>query len=111
MPFSFRFNGSFFRLSDFLGRLERYIDKRRHSLQVSGRLLLINGISLTAAESGFPKMQASIAATAYLVPPQEGMFNGATPQGPSTPGAAQPAGNQTPAPAPAAPAATAAVKP
>jgi hypothetical protein len=111
MPFSFRFNGSFFRLSDFLGRLERYIDKRRSSLQVSGRLLLINGISLSAAESGFPKMQASIAATAYLVPPQEGTFNGATPQGPSTPGAAQPAGNPAPAPAPAAPAATAAVKP
>lgn len=111
MPFSFRFTGSFFRLDDFLSHLERYIDQRRDSLQVSGRLLLVNGISLNAAQSGFPQMEASISATAYLVPPDEGTFNGATPQGPATGGAAggaaQPtsaAPTSTPTPTPTAPA-------
>jgi hypothetical protein len=105
MPFSFKFTGSFFRLSDFLARLERYIDKRRDSIQVSGRLLLVNGISLQAAQTGFPQMEASISATAYLVPPDEGTFNGATPQAPAGAGgaAAQPA-STAPTPSPTAPA-------
>ncbi|MDQ6915106.1 MAG: hypothetical protein M3155_04765, partial [Actinomycetota bacterium] len=79
MPFSFKFAGSFFRLDGFLLRLERYITPRRDVIDVSGRLLVINGIALTAGSGGFPHMQASIAATAYLVPPDQGTFNGATP--------------------------------
>jgi hypothetical protein len=109
MPFSFRFTGSFFRLSDFLARLEHYITPRRGTIDVNGRLLLINGIALNAAQSGFPSMQASISATAYLVPPDEGTFAGATPQGPAGAGGSQqPVSSSSPAPSPA-PAAT--VKP
>ena len=109
MPFSFRFTGSFFRLSDFLARLEHYITPRRDTIDVNGRLLLINGIALNAAQSGFPSMQASISATAYLVPPDEGTFAGATPQGPAGSGSSQqPVSSSSPAPSPA-PAAT--VKP
>ena len=94
--------GSFFRLSDFLSRLERYITPRRDAIDVSGRLLLIDGIGLSAAQSGFPRMQASISATAYLVPPDEGTFNGATPQGPAGSGSSQPASSPSPASPPAA---------
>ena len=83
MPFTFAFEGSFFKLSDFLTKLERYIKPTRTSVKVRGRLLLVDGLSLTAASGGFPKMKASIAATAYLLPPDQGMFDGATPQGPS----------------------------
>lgn len=105
MPFSFKFTGSFFRLDDFLSRLERYITARRDTIDVSGRLLLVNGIALTAGDGGFPRMQASISATAYLVPPDQGTFNGATPQGPAT-GAAnpQPVSSTPPTSAPTAPA-------
>jgi type II secretory pathway pseudopilin PulG len=101
MPFSFRFTGSFFRLSDFLSRLDHYISKRRDSLQVSGRLLLVDGIALNASPGGFPNMQASIAATAYLVPPDQGTFSGATPQGPPAAGSAQPASTSAATPGPA----------
>jgi hypothetical protein len=105
MPFSFKFAGSFFRLDDFLSRLERYITARRDAIDVSGRLLMVNGIALTSGDGGFPHMQASISATAYLVPPDQGTFNGATPQGPAT-GASttQPVSSTPPAPAPTAPA-------
>jgi hypothetical protein len=106
MPFSFKFSGNFFRLDSFLSRLESYITARREAVDVSGRLLLINGISLTAGDGGFPTMSASVAATAYLVPSAQGTFNGATPTGPSATVGAQPAATTTPAPAP-----TATVKP
>jgi hypothetical protein len=105
MPFSFKFAGSFFRLDDFLSRLEGYITARRDAIDVSGRLLLVNGIALTAGAGGFPHMQASISATAYLVPPDEGTFNGATPQGPAASGSSgQPAASTPPSLTPTAPA-------
>lgn len=103
MPFTFTFEGSFFKLSEFLTKLERYTTARRRSVDVRGRLLLINGISLNAASKGFPAMTAAIAAQAYLLPVDQGLYNGASPTGPSavTP---QPASNSGGAP-PVAPAA------
>jgi hypothetical protein len=83
MPFNFTFEGSFFKLSDFLTKLESYISARRRSVDVRGRLLLVNGISLNAASKGFPTMTASIAAQAYLLPVDQGLFDGASPAGPS----------------------------
>jgi hypothetical protein len=83
MPFSFSFEGSFFRLSDFLTRIERYIKPRGSAVDVNGRLLLVDGIALNAAAAGFPRMKASIAATAYLLPASQGLFGGASPAGPS----------------------------
>ena len=72
-------------------------------------LLLINGISLSADQNGFPHMKAAIAATAYLLPPAEGTFNGATPTGPAGGSAG---GQPTSASgSPAAPPAPAVVKP
>lgn len=90
MPFSFAFEGDFFKLSDFLTRIERYIKPRRDDVNVQGRLLLVDGISLTAAQSGFPRMKAAIAATAYLLPASQGLFDGASPQGPSATTPTQP---------------------
>jgi len=101
MPFSFTFEGNFFRLSDFLRKLDRYVTPKGENLAVNGRLLTVDGIALTAAASGFPRITASVAATAYLVPGEQGTFGGATPEGPpasgqpATPGAgtAPPASN------------------
>ena len=103
--FSFQFAGSFFRLDDFLGHLQGYITASRQALSVTGRLLVINGIGLNAGSQGFPHMEASIAATAYLVPPGQGTFNGATPQAPPAASSANQAASTTaPAPSPVAPA-------
>jgi len=105
MPFSFAFEGSFFKLSEFLTRIERYIKPSREDIRVHGRLLLVDGISLTAAQSGFPKMKASIAATAYLLPASQGLYDGASPQGPSA-ATTQPQAVSDGAPSPSGPAAT-----
>jgi hypothetical protein len=111
MPFTFTFTGNFFRLSSFFHNLQRFIVTTRRQLRVSGRLLTVDGITLQPAESGFPRMTASVASTAYLLPADEGLTDGATPQTPSTaPGSAQPAAGSggsapTPVTATAAPAA------
>jgi Tfp pilus assembly protein PilO len=83
MPFSFEFTGSFFKLADFFGHVERYIRASAKRVDVTGRLLMIDGISLKASPTGFPSMSASVSATTYLLPQSEGVTAGATPSGPA----------------------------
>ncbi len=83
MPFDFRFNGRFFRLETFLEELDRMVSvNKKGSLSVRGRLLTVDGFSL----SGGPAMSASIHATSYLLPADQGLTNGATPSSPAAVG-------------------------
>jgi hypothetical protein len=101
MPFEFVFDGSFFDMEHFFTGVQRFAAIGDDSnLSVRGRLLTVDAFSLTASRSGFPKVKASINATAYLVPQDEGLTGGATPQGPAAPG-----GTPAPSGSPAAPAA------
>jgi hypothetical protein len=107
MPFSFTFEGDFFRLSGFFRKLERFVVAGHDRVRVDGRLLTVDGIALTPSPEGFPKVTASVVATAYLLPDAEGLLGSATPSGPG--GAASggttatgTAGTSTPAPATAA---------
>jgi len=88
MPFSFTFQGSFFKLSDFFGRLERFIVATNKRVAVSGRLLTIDGIGLGPGNNGFPQIKAGVAATAYLLPTDQGLTAGATPGAPAAGGQA-----------------------
>lgn len=110
MPFSFTFEGSFFRLSDFFARVEGLIQSRKRGLSVRGRLLTIDGLALTAGPQGFPTMKASVAATAYLLPAEQGLTNGATPTAPPASGA-QPVSTTSTAAPKTPPAATVKVGP
>jgi Tfp pilus assembly protein PilO len=83
MPFSFEFDGSFFDMEHFLDRVAAFTQVDGNRISINGRLLTVDGISLTASRFGFPKVKANIAATAYLLPSDEGLTNGATPQGPA----------------------------
>jgi hypothetical protein len=81
-PFSFTFRGSFFHLADFFGRLERFVAATKRGLQVRGRLLTVDSITLGPGAGGFPQIDATVAATAYLLPPSQGLAAGASPTGP-----------------------------
>ncbi len=81
-PFSFDYVGPFFRLSDFLGGLQRYVDMDGERLAVDGRLLRVDGFSLSEAEAGSPP-QVSIQATAFTLPEGQSALGGATPTGPA----------------------------
>jgi type II secretory pathway pseudopilin PulG len=103
LPFNFTFQGNFFHLANFLGRLEHYVVATNKKLSVSGRLMTLNGISFGPGPQGFPQISATISATTYLVPASEGLTNGASPSGPAA-SASSPtvAGSTSSAPATAA---------
>jgi hypothetical protein len=68
MPFSFGFQGSYFRLSDFFNRLEDFVTVENKKLDVTGRLLLIGSINVLPAGDS-KQLTATIGAASYLVPP------------------------------------------
>lgn len=91
-PFTFTFQGNFFRLSDFFGRLERFVVADNERVSVSGRLMSLDAIQLTPGGAGFPQIAATVSATTYLLPTNEGLVAGATPMGPA-PASSQPVSN------------------
>jgi hypothetical protein len=102
--FSFNFQGNFFHLSDFFNRLQRFVTATRHQISISGRLMTLNAISLSAGPSGFPQITANVSATAYMLPASQGLVAGASPTGPASgavPASTSPSSTSTPT-APAA---------
>jgi hypothetical protein len=83
MPFSFSFRGSFFNMSSFFSRLERFVSVRNARMDVTGRLLRVESVTLKPDQTGFPRIRAEIGASSYLVPSSEGLTAGATPKGPA----------------------------
>jgi hypothetical protein len=108
MPFQFSFRGSFFSLGEFFQRLDSFVDVNGKRMDVNGRLVLLDTITLAPDPAGFPKIRAQIGATTYLLPPTEGLLAGATSQGPGAgspatpgqPGQATPGGSAPASPAP-----------
>lgn len=95
MPFTFTFNGSFFDLYHLMQKIQGFTVASRHGrLQVNGRLLTIQSLSLSGGGSsssesgGSNQLTGTVSATAYVLPPGEGLTVGATP---AAPAGAQPA--------------------
>lgn len=82
LRFNLIFQGSFFKMADFVHNVRSLVRKRGNRLSVSGRLLTVDAIAFKEGDFGFPQVKAGIAVTAYLVPATQGLFAGATPQGP-----------------------------
>lgn len=82
-PFTFTFQGNFFHLANFFGRLERFVVADNKQVSVSGRLMSLDAIQLSPGGAGFPQIAATVSATTYLLPTNEGLVAGATPMGPA----------------------------
>jgi hypothetical protein len=98
MPFSFDFQGKFFDMQRFLQSIDRLTAVQGKTISVKGRLLTVDGISLKAGPNGFPDVDATVAATAYLLPADEGLTAGATPTGPAAGGTTVASTSSSPAP-------------
>jgi Tfp pilus assembly protein PilO len=97
LPFSFIFEGSYLDLQRFLAKVDEYVQVRGDDVLVSGRLLTIDGVSLTHAADKAGKVKATVAATAYLAPDEAAAAAsaaGATTDG-STPSASTGTSNTT----------------
>jgi hypothetical protein len=109
LPFSFTFEGSYFDLEHLFRKLTEFATlDAAGKLDVNGRLLTINSVSLSGAGGAEASkagagLTGSISATAYVMPASASL-TGATGASPSTSAAASPAsstsaGSSTPAPA------------
>jgi len=93
MPYQLSFQGSFFQMADFIKGLDSLVKTANSAVDVTGRLITINGFSLSPDETaGFPVLEASFSVTTYVLPAAETTTSGATPSSPeavtSTPAAA-----------------------
>lgn len=83
MPYTLTFKGSFFHVADFIQGLDSLVRTKNEQVEVTGRLITINGFTLTEDPGkGFPYLEASFTVTTFLVPPEEGVTGGATPSSP-----------------------------
>jgi hypothetical protein len=109
LPFSFTFEGSYFDLEHLFRKLTEFATlNAAGKLDVNGRLLTINSLTLSGAGGSEPakaggELTGSISATAYVMPPSTAI-TGTPSTGSATSAAASPAssttaGSSTPAPA------------
>jgi Pilus assembly protein, PilO len=60
------FEGRFYDLSDFLYRLRNLVDVHQGVLNATGRLFLVDSITLNQGEQSFPQVKAALTVSAYL---------------------------------------------
>jgi Tfp pilus assembly protein PilO len=84
MPYNLQFTGTFFQIADFLQGLDRLVETTNGRVAVDGRLMTVDGFSLTQnAGKGFPALQADLYVTTYVTPPGQGVTAGATTTAPA----------------------------
>jgi hypothetical protein len=90
MPFTFKFEGDFFRMERLFSDIEKFTSTipSGEDVDVRGRLVTVDGFALVESRiHGFPRVHASVAATSYVLPPGEGAFDGASAEAPAAAGA------------------------
>jgi len=85
MPYSLKFEGSFFQIADFIEGLDALVKTHNENVAVDGRLITVDGFALQPSQdAGFPTLEANFAVTTFLTPPSQGITAGASPAGPET---------------------------
>jgi Tfp pilus assembly protein PilO len=110
MPYNLKFTGDFFQIANFLESLDEMVHMPHGEVDVTGRLLTVDGFALApeksaagASLSAIPTLTASLSVTTYLTPADQGITAGATLSGPapatSAPATPTPASSTTTTPA------------
>ena len=83
MPYSLTFEGDFFSIANFIHGLDSMVEPKSSSVAVSGRLITVDGFSLSADSTRpFPALRGTFLVTTYLTPPAADATAGATLAGP-----------------------------
>jgi hypothetical protein len=118
MPFTFIFKGSFAGLAHLFNQVEGFaVRTNTGGLAVNGRLLTIQGVTITPESGGSAgnktaggssassgALTATVTATAYVLPATQGLTGGASPSGPSAAGATTASAGSSTSSTPATPA-------
>jgi len=97
MPYTLEFQGDFFSIADLLADLDKQVGTGK-SVEVNGRLLTINGFTMTTNEET-GGLDVELLMTSYVLPESQGLTAGATP---TAPPATVPAATTTPTAVPTA---------
>jgi Tfp pilus assembly protein PilO len=65
-PFSFKFRGSYFDLQRLLAEVDRFARVKGTAVAVSGRLLTIDGLTISPTAQGRSRIQGMVTARAYV---------------------------------------------
>jgi Tfp pilus assembly protein PilO len=92
LPIALGFNGTFAGLTNFFGRIERFVTVHGDRVAIDGRLVRISSIDIEPGESGWPSINAKLGAAAYIVPAAQSLAGSgssakaasSTPSAPST---------------------------
>ena len=95
LPFSVTFSGNYFGLESFLRRMHAFTTVHGQTISVRGRLMAVDGIVLTPSAAGFPDIQATLTASAFLAPAAP---SAPSPSASTTPGQQPATGGSAPAP-------------
>ncbi len=68
VPVTLKFTGTYFEMTRFLHKIERYTITRGDDIDVRGRLVSVDGVTLTPGLAGFPQVSAEVQATVYRAP-------------------------------------------
>jgi len=89
MPYDLKFTGDYFQIADFLKRLDGMVNSQHGLVDVHGRLLTVDALSLAPVDSAaaqptpLPPLVAQLTVNAYISPADQGITAGATPAGPA----------------------------
>jgi Tfp pilus assembly protein PilO len=85
MPYGLTFSGNFFQIANFIKGIDSLVHSGNRKATVDGRLVTVNGFSLTAAlgEEVSSQLTANFAVTTYVTPPELGLTAGASPSSPA----------------------------
>lgn len=83
MPYDLAFSGGFFQIADFMAGLDAMVKVEDDGVGVNGRLLTIDGFSLSSSAEGFPNLMANLHVTSFVTPADQGVTAGATPTSPA----------------------------
>jgi hypothetical protein len=86
LPFKLTFEGTFFEMQRFMKLVASFAKVKGGRIDVRGRLLTIDAVSLTPGRGGFPNVKAQITASAYLAPGNDKLPGAGSPAtAPATP--------------------------
>lgn len=69
LPFTMKFNGGYFNLSNLFARLDRYVAVHNQQVKAGGRLLRIESFAIAPSGAGWPDMTAAVGAASYVTTP------------------------------------------
>jgi Tfp pilus assembly protein PilO len=96
LPYNLTFRGTFFEIADFMAAIDRMVDTGRATIASDGRLVTIDGFSLSADQDHpFPNLKVQLLVKTYITPSAQGLTAGATPAGPAPAVPAQPTATPT----------------